>query len=85
MTYQTTNNISIVASNNVRLVAQSLSMDDKIMQAERRSYHSFYDIHVIDNEDGTYSTYEEGDYNALPMSIIDRIVYSVAGKMSDEY
>lgn len=85
MTYQTTNNISIVASNNAAIIAQSISMDEKIMQVERRSYHSFYDVHVIENEDGTYSTYEEGDYDALPMSIIDRIVYSVAGKMSDEY
>jgi hypothetical protein len=53
--------------------------------AERRALHSFFDQHVIIEADGRYCAIDEGDYNALPMHIIDRVVYSVPGAMSDEY
>jgi hypothetical protein len=53
--------------------------------AARRALHSFFDQHVIIEPDGGYCAIDEGDYNALPMNIIDRVVYSVPGAMSDEY
>ncbi|MAM37748.1 MAG: hypothetical protein U9R64_17640 [Pseudomonadota bacterium] len=52
--------------------------------AERRALHSFFDQHVLQDEDSGYVTIDEGDYGALPMPIIDRIVYTVPGGMSDE-
>lgn len=66
-------------------IARNIMLNEKIDTAEKRSLHSFFDTHVIENEDGTYSVIEEGDYGALPMSIIDRIVYTADPKMSDEY
>jgi hypothetical protein len=52
--------------------------------AERRALHSYFDQHVIEDESG-YIAIDEGDYNALPMTIIDRIVHTVPGGMHDEY
>lgn len=52
--------------------------------AERRALHSYFDQHVIE-EEGRYVTIDEGDYGALPMRLIDRIVHTVPGGLDDEY
>ena len=52
--------------------------------AERRALHSYFDQHVIEDE-GRYITIDEGDYGALPMQIIDRVVYTVPSGLDDEY
>lgn len=51
--------------------------------AERRALHSYFDQHVIE-DDGRYFSIDEGDYNALPMRLIDKVVYTAPGAMSDE-
>ncbi|AOH87094.1 hypothetical protein AWL63_23215 (plasmid) [Sphingomonas panacis] len=53
--------------------------------AERRAFHSYFDQHVIEDERGAYTAIDEGDYDALPMTLIDRVVHTVPGRMSDEY
>lgn len=53
--------------------------------AERRALHSYFDQHVIEDEDGIYVAIDEGDYNALPMALIDRVVHTVPGAMHDEF
>ncbi|PBN42942.1 hypothetical protein [Sphingobium sp. D43FB] len=53
--------------------------------AERRALHSFFDQHVIEDQPGHYVTIDEGDYDALPMTLIDQVVHTVPGRMSDEY
>ncbi|MDR6790195.1 hypothetical protein J2Y58_003575 [Sphingomonas sp. BE138] len=53
--------------------------------AERRALHSFFDQHVIEEGDGRYVAIDEGDYDALPMMLIDRVVHTVPGRMSDEF
>lgn len=67
------------------LIARSITLDARILEAERRSYHSFFDIHVIEDGEGSYALIEEGDYGTLPLHIIDSIVYTADAKMSDEY
>jgi len=67
------------------LIARSIALDTRILEAERRSYHSYSDIHVIEDDEGSYSLIEEGDYGTLPPHIIDSIVYTADLKMSDEY
>jgi len=52
--------------------------------AERRALHSYFDQHVIE-EEGRYVAIDEGDYGALPMQIIDRVVHTVSGRLDDEY
>ena len=39
----------------------TIALDEKTLEAERRSYHSFFDVHVVRTEDG-YILIEEGDY-----------------------
>ena len=62
----------------------TIALDEKTLEAERRSYPSFFDVHVVRTEDG-YILIEEGDYGELPMHLIDDIVYTATGKMDDEY
>ena len=54
-----------------------------VATAERRALHSYFDQHVIE-DDGRYYSVDEGDYNALPMQLIDRVVHTVPGGMNDE-
>ena len=62
----------------------TIALDEKTLEAERRSYHSFFDVHVVKTEEG-YILIEEGDYGELPMHLVDDIVYTAHGKMDDEY
>ena len=54
-----------------------------VASAERRALHSYFDQHVIEDE-GRYFSIDEADYNALPMRLIDKVVYTAHGAMSDE-
>src|SRR3546814_20345161 len=56
-----------------------------IANAERRALHSYFDQHVVADEEAGYITIDEGDYGALPMTIIDRIVHSVPGGRLDAF
>ncbi|WP_228243302.1 hypothetical protein [Porphyrobacter sp. GA68] len=53
--------------------------------AERRALHSFFDQHVVEDEDLGYFALDEGDYNALPAHLAIRVVHTVHGAMLDEY
>ena len=53
--------------------------------AERRAQHSFFDQHVVEDEDLGYFALDEGDYNALPAHLAIRVVHMVHGAMLDEY
>jgi hypothetical protein len=62
-----------------------ISYDAAVRAATIRAQHSFFDSHVIENDDGSFSTIDEGDYNALPQDLIDRIVHTVPGMMADDF
>ena len=53
--------------------------------AERRALHSFFDQHVVEDEDLGYFALDEGDYNALPAHLAIRVVHTVHGALLDEY
>jgi hypothetical protein len=53
--------------------------------AVTRSKFSDFDIHVIQNDDGSYWCADEGDYVALPAWVIDRVVHTVPGRASGLY
>ena len=53
--------------------------------AQRRALHSFFDQHVIQESEDRYISIDEGDYDALPMTLVDRVVHTVPGGLSDEY
>ena len=60
------------------------SYDAAVRASTIRAQHSFFDQHVIEDESGCFLAIDEGDYNALPQDIIDRIVHSVSGMMADD-
>jgi hypothetical protein len=63
----------------------SISYDAAVRAASIRAQHSFFDQHVIEDEFGCFLAIDEGDYNALPQDLIDRIVHSVPGMMADDF
>lgn len=62
-----------------------VSYDAAVRAATCRAQHSFFDQHVIEDEDGWFHAIDEGDYNALPQHLVDRIVHSVPGMMADDF
>jgi hypothetical protein len=72
--------VSVLRQINPNIIA----LDEKTLEAERRSYHTFFDVHVVETPDG-YILIEERDYGELPMHLIDQIVYTATGKMADEF
>ena len=63
----------------------SKSYFEALATAERRALHSFFDQHVIEDEDLGYVAIDEGDYNALPAHLARRVVHTVHGGLLDEY
>jgi len=63
----------------------SVSYDAAVRAASIRAQHSFFDQHVIEDEFGCFLAIDEGDYNALPQDLIDRIVHSIPGMMADDF
>ena len=53
--------------------------------AERHALHSYFDQHVIEDPGNGYPAIDEGDYGALPKTIIDRVVHTIPGAMADEF
>ena len=62
-----------------------ISDDAAVRAATIRAQHSFFDQRVIEDEFGCFLAIDEGDYNALPQDLIDRIVHSVPGMMADDF
>ena len=58
---------------------------DAHASAAMRARHSYFDQHIIREDDGRYWVADEGDYSPLSRRIYDRIVHSVDAGLSDEY
>ena len=56
-----------------------------VEKAEQRALHSFFDQHVVEDDEQGYIALDEGDYNALPASLMDRVVHTVHGALLDEF
>jgi len=54
-------------------------------QAHARSFHSYFTQYVLADENAGYVAVDEGDYNALPQSMMDRVVEAVPSKLNDEF
>ncbi len=65
--------------------SNSNSYFDALATAERRALHSFFDQHVVEDDDLGYFALDEGDYNALPAHLARRVVHTVHGGMLDEF
>ncbi len=58
---------------------------EALEQAERRSLHSFFDQHIVEDAEAGYIALDEGDYSCLPVHLAERVVHTVHGAMSDDY
>lgn len=52
--------------------------------AERRALHSYFDQHVLEDEEAGFIAIDEGDYGALPAMLIDKVVHTIPGGLWDE-
>ena len=66
-------------------VADHAAYMNAVACAERRALHSYFDQHVLEEDDGVYVAVDEGDYSVLPSAMVDRIVHTVPGAMHDEF
>lgn len=74
-----------MAQNITQAISSEKAFDEAMKRAQKRAAHSYFDSHIIQEEDGSYSTFDEGDYNELPAWMTDRIAHTVQGQMADEY
>jgi len=56
-----------------------------VEKAEQRALHSFFDQHVIEDDEQGYIALDEGDYDALPVWAVQRVVHTVHGALLDEF
>ena len=54
-------------------------------QAHARSFHSYFTQYVLLDENAGYVAVDEGDYDALPQAMLDRVIDAVPSKLSDEF
>ena len=54
-------------------------------QAHARSFHSYFTQYVLTDDDAGYIAIDEGDYGALPKAMLDRVIETVPGRLSDEF
>ncbi|EPR13647.1 hypothetical protein M527_00380 [Sphingobium indicum IP26] len=54
-------------------------------QAHARSFHSYFTQYILSDEEAGYIAVDEGDYGALPKALLDRVIESVPGRLSDEF
>ena len=63
----------------------SRSYFEALELAEKRSLHSFFDQHIVEDEEIGYIALDEGYYNCLPADLAERVVHTVHGAMLDEF
>ena len=54
-------------------------------QAHARSFHSYFTQYVLTDDEAGYIAVDEGDYGALPKVMLDRVIDTVPGRLSDEF
>lgn len=54
-------------------------------QAHARSLHSYFTQYVLTDDEAGYIAVDEGDYGALPKDMLDRVIDTVPGRLSDEF
>jgi hypothetical protein len=54
-------------------------------QAHARSLHSYFTQYILSDEEAGYIAVDEGDYGALPKALLERVIDTVPGRLSDEF
>ena len=74
-----------MAYGSMQRITTEMAFEAALKRAQERAQHSFFDQHVIEERDGEFVTIDEGDYDALPAWMVDKVAYTVPGMMSDEF
>lgn len=53
-------------------------------RANARAYHSYFNQHVLTDDEAGFVTIDEGDYGALPSRLADRVIETIPGRLCDE-
>jgi hypothetical protein len=53
--------------------------------AHARSLHSYFTQYILTDSEAVYIAIDEGDYGALPQAMLDRVIDTVPGRLSDEF
>ncbi len=72
------------SSNVAQFQADQAALVAALDQAHARAYHSYFTQYVVIDEEVGYLAVDEGDYGALPIRLMDRVVDMVPSKISDE-
>ena len=75
----------IIVTYSMHCAVASRSYFEALETAEKRALHSFFDQHVIEDDELGYFALDEGDYNILPAHLAARVVHTVHGGMLDEF
>lgn len=76
--------MSALAVQNIAVFNQP-AYDAAYRTASIRPQHSFFDQHIVEDEEAGFIAIDEGDYNGLTQELIDRIIHTIAGQMADDF
>lgn len=62
-----------------------IAFHEAVNRAEMRSYHTYFNTHVVEENDGSFQVIQDTSYDTIPMHIIDRITYTAQGRMAEDY
>ena len=66
-------------------VTSDMAFQAAVRRAEQRALHSFFNQHVVEDQEHHFVAIDEGDYDALPAWMVDRVAHTVPGMMADDY
>lgn len=75
----------ISSSSTAGLQADQLALVAALDTAHARSQHSYFTQYILTDEEAGYVTIDAGDYGALPPHLMERVIDSVPGHLSDEF
>ena len=73
------------ATNNTPSAADDSANIPALTCANSPAFHSYFNQYILTDFERGYIVIDEGDYGALPPQLMDRVIDSVPGRMSDEY
>jgi hypothetical protein len=76
--------LSQITAADAAAVADNAAYLEAYARAAGRAAHSYFDQHIIQENDGRYWVADEGDYEPLMQHLIDRIVHTVPAGRRDE-
>ena len=75
----------ISSSSTAGFKTDQLALVAALDTAHARSQHSYFTQYILTDEEAGYVAIDAGDYGALPAHLMERVIDSVPGHLSDEF